>query len=369
MSRKFSFIVCLLVFGIFFAGGCGRSHRKIMENEIAYLSEMVRNQGHAFDVLIKKIDDVTWYERVGDIAYIDKVRLAGQPLSAFQQKKTGVPFIDEFMNNGLIFFSYVFIPLNLDENGKYPLIVFPHGGIHADMSLVNVHIIRELVSQGYIVVAPDYRGSTGYGRFIYEAIDYGGLENEDVLTSCRYMTENYRMVDTTRVGLMGWSHGGMITLMNLLQHPEAYACGYAGVPVSDVTYRLEYQDPSYTEYFTPDYHVGKSPAQDPEEYAKRSPVTYARLLERPLMITTCRNDDDVSWLEVQRMIDSLTFYKKDFRYKVYDSLPGAHLFERIDSREASEIRFNAYMFLNEYLKPPYPFTSHDQMRKAGYKYN
>lgn len=324
-------------------------------------------QRHDFDILSKKIEDVLWFEMVGDVAYIDKVRLAGPPRA--NRPATGNPFHDELLDNDLIFHSYVFIPRTTRQDGKYPLIVLVHGGIHGTFSNVFSHIVRELVAQGYIIVAPDYRGSVGYGRGFYRSIDYGGLENEDALAACRYMVENYSIVDSDRVGLLGWSHGGMITLMNACRYPEVYACGYAGVPVSDVAYRLEYQHPAYTDNFTASYHVGKTPQEAPEEYARRSPVSYARDLAIPLMITTTVNDDDVSCKEVQRMIDSLTFYGKDFEYKVYGRTAGAHLFERIDIKEATDIRFNAYKFLERYLAPPAPFASPAEMRKAGYRFN
>ena len=137
-----------------------------------------------------------------------------------------------------------------------------------------------------------------------------------------YMVESYDIVDPDRVGIIGWSHGGMITLMNLLRYPEKFACGYAGVPVSDVGYRLSYQSPDYSKNYTVEYHIGATPQENPEEYARRSPVTYAKQLVRPLRIVTCLNDDDVSVTEVQRMIDSLTFHSRAFEYKVFPKMPG-----------------------------------------------
>ena len=320
---------------------------------------------HAFDVLEKKLEDILWYERVGDIAIIDKVRLAGPPLAV--QTPTGTSFLDELLDNDLIFQAYIFFPRGTSQKGSYPLIVFPHGGVHAMVtSNSSFHVIRELVAQGYIVVAPDYRGSTGYGKDFYRTIDYGGLENEDVLVAARYMVENYSMIDPSRVGLLGWSHGGMISLMNALQHPDMYACAYAGVPVSDLAYRLSYQEPEYTLNFTASYHIGHTPAEAPEEYARRSPVTYARDLRIPLMITTAENDNDVGVNEVRRMIDSLTYYKKDFEYKVYGRMQGGHFLDRIDTKEATDARFLAYKFLETYLKPEKPFASPNDMRQAGY---
>lgn len=327
---------------------------------------VVNAQKHQFQAIDKQNEEILLYERLSDVCFIDKVRLAGPPKAV--QKETGCAFTDALKDNQFIFRAYMFFPNSIKQGKKYPLIVFPHGGIHGTFATSYVHVLRELMAQGYIVVAPDYRGSTGYGRGTYEAIDYGGLENEDVLAARDYMVENYSVVDSTRVGLLGWSHGGMISLMNILRFPESYACAYAGVPVSDVTFRLSYQSAEYMDEFTADFHVGATPQEKPEEYARRSPVSYASQLSRPLMITTCENDDDVSVKEVQRMIDALKAAGKDFDYKVYPKMAGAHLFERIDIKEASDIRFETYKFLAKYLKPAKPFKNIDQLRQAGYKY-
>ena len=160
-----------------------------------------------------------------------------------------------------------FVPRDIDPSGKYPLIVLPHGGVHGDFTTYYTHIVRELIAQGYIIVATEYRGSTGYGRTMYENIDYGGLENEDVWYGRNYMVENYDIVDGSRVGIMGWSHGGMITLMNL-EHPGDYQCGFAGVPVSDVITRLGYKRHAYGEFSIPHWQntrgrCGRIPPQVP----------------------------------------------------------------------------------------------------------
>lgn len=316
----------------------------------------------------KKIDNTYIRLAMQDVAYMDIVRLAGPP-KVHQRRRPDCPFKDTLRDNQLIFYSYVFFPNEIKQNRKYPLLVFPHGGIHGSFGTSYIHVLREMVAQGYIVVCPDYRGSVGYGKSFYQAIDYGGLENEDVLAARDYMVENYDVVDPERVGIIGWSHGGMITLMNILRYPEKYVCGYAGVPVSDVAYRLTYQDPSYKDDFAVSYHIGALPEENPQEYARRSPVTYAKDLKRPLMITTCLNDDDVSHTEVERMIDSLKFYGKDFEYEIYPKMPGAHVFERIDSKEATDIRFKTYQFLARYLNPPHKFKNVKDLRKAGFKYH
>jgi len=335
-------------------------------SKIEKITSDVEDIVYRFDKLEKKIEDSMWFDLVGDISCIDKVRLTGPPKK--NVKKTGHEFTDEFADNNLVFYSYIFIPRSVKQNRKYPLIVFPHGGIHGTFSVGYSHIIRELILQGYIVIAPDYRGSTGYGKSFHKAIDYGGRENEDVAASRDHMVRSYSIVDSLRVAMLGWSHGGMITLMNILKYPEKYTCGYAGVPVSDVTYRLEYQTKGYSDLFSAPYHIGKTPEEAPYEYEERSPVTYAKYLERPLMITTVKNDDDVSYKEVMRMADSLKSYNKTFDFKIYEALPGAHLFERIDTEESQEIRLTVYKFLSRYLKPSKPIKNIKDLKKAGYRY-
>jgi len=330
--------------------------------EIHALKKMVEDNNHTYDIIIKKVDDLMWHKILDDIAYVDKVRLTGPP--RWKPKKEN----DKFADNPLHFYCYVFVPKDVDESKKYPLIVLPHSGIHADFSTYYAHIVRELIAQGYVVVSAEFRGSTGYGKNVYENIDYGGLENEDVLASRDYMIENYAIVDENRVGIIGWSHGGMIALMHILRYPDKYNCAFAGVPVSDLDNRLASHGASYSAYFTPAYHVGESIEENPEEYKRRSPSTYAKDLRKPLLIHTNTNDDDVYVEEVLLMIDSLKAHNRTFDYKVFEAFPGGHSFDRIDSRSATEIRFSIHKYLEKYLSPPKPFKTHGDMRKAAYRY-
>jgi len=330
--------------------------------EIRALRKTVDDYRHTYDVIIKRVDDLMWHTMLGDIAYVDKVRLTGPP--RWKPKTEN----NRFAANPLQFYCYVFIPKDIDATQKYPLIVFPHSGIHADFSSINAHIVREFITQGYIVVSAEYRGSTGYGKSVYENIDYGGLENEDVLASRNYMVENYSIVDGSKVGIVGWSHGGMIAMMNILHYSDLYNCAFAGVPVSDLDNRLTSHGESYSAYFTPNYHIGESIKENPEEYKRRSPSTYAKNLTKPLLIHTNTNDDDVYVEEVLLMIDSLKAHNRIFEYKVFDAFPGGHSFDRIDNGGSTEIRFSIHKYLEQYLNPPKPFRTHEEMRKAAYRY-
>lgn len=330
-------------------------------SDIERLQRQIESLSARFDRLEKLTDDVLWYHKVGDVALIDKVYITGPPRS----KKPNPTAMG--VDNPVKFWTYVFIPNNIDRNKKYPLLVFPHGGVHGDFNTYYAHIVRELVSQGYIVAAAEYRGSTGYGRGFMEQIDYGGLENDDVFASRNYMVENYDFVDKDRVGILGWSHGGMITLMNIFEHPEAYKVAYAGVPVSDLVARMGYSTDEYRKLFSAPYHIGKSARDNVEEYRKRSPVNYAEKLKTPLLIHTTTNDDDVNVLEVEHLIRALKAAGKKFDYEIFKDAPGGHSLDRIDIKSAREIRLKVYKFLAEYLKPQKPFRSLDELVKAGYR--
>ncbi len=324
------------------------------------LKTKFENLDHRLDMIAKSIDDIMWYNKVGDVAFIDKIYMTGPPL-AKEDNPTGIG-----AGNPVKFWSYVFIPKGLDPGRKYPLIVFPHGGVHSDFTTYYTHIIRELMAQQYIVIAAEYRGSTGYGKEHYKKIDYGGLEIEDVDASRSYMIENCEMVDKDKIGIIGWSHGGLIALMNIFDHPDHYSVAYAGVPVSDLIARMGYQTQEYRDLYSADYHIGKTVNEDVEEYKRRSPVWNAQKLSTPLLIHTNTNDEDVNVLEVEHLIQALKAEGKQFEYKIYEEIPGGHSFNRMDTKVAREIRLEIYRFLGKYLNPPKPFKNLKELEKAAY---
>jgi dipeptidyl aminopeptidase/acylaminoacyl peptidase len=314
------------------------------------------------DVLEKNIDDILWFQRVGVVAFFDKVFMTGPPKWK-ELNPTG-----QGAGNPVKFWSYIFIPKNLDYTKKYPLIVFPHGGVHSNFSTYYTHIVKELIAQQYIVIAAEYRGSTGYGKEHYEKIDYGGLEIEDVDSSRKFMIDNYDFVDPNRVGLVGWSHGGLITLMSIFNHPENYKVAFAGVPVSDLVARMGYKDQSYRDLYEAEYHIGQSADENVKEYRRRSPVwNVDKFQNTPLLIHTNTNDEDVNVLEVEALINALKAANKKFEYEIFKDLPGGHSFDRQDTKIALSIRLKIYKFIAKYLDPPKTFKSIEEIRQAAYK--
>jgi dipeptidyl aminopeptidase/acylaminoacyl peptidase len=350
--------LCMSVLAVLLFGSSSAQEKPV---DAKLIDSKFEALNHRVDQLEKSVDDVLWYNKVGDVANIDKVFIAGLP-PAKVKNPTAMG-----AKNPVKFWCYVFIPQKLDRSKKFPLIVLPHGGVHADFTTYHTHIIREMMAQGYVVVAPEYRGSTGYGKVFYEQIDYGGLEVEDNNAARNYMVDNYDFVDGSRVGAVGWSHGGMITLLDIFEHPNDYQVAFAGVPVSDLVQRLGYYTEDYRQLFSAPYHIGKTVNEDVQEYRRRSPVNYVQKLQTPLLVHTNTIDDDVNVLEVEHLIEALKAAGKKFEYEIFKDIPGGHSFDRIDTKKAKEIRLKIYKFLAGYLKPPHPFTSVDDLVKAGYK--
>jgi dipeptidyl aminopeptidase/acylaminoacyl peptidase len=298
--------------------------------------------------LARKIDEQALVQALADLARIDKVRYTGPPPRVVRNP-TGPG-----AKNPVVVPALTFLPKNYAAGQKLPLIVFAHGGVHGNVGANYVNVLRELLRQGYAVVAPDYRGSAGYGREFWELIDYGGLEVEDVFAARQFMLDAHDNLDPERVGVMGWSHGGLITLMNLFAHPKEFKAGYAGVPVSDLVARMGYAEPAYRDLFSAPYHIGKTAREDVEEYRRRSPAWNAEKLQTPVLIHTTTNDEDVNVLEVEHLIQALKAAGKTFEHKVYKDAPGGHQFNRLDTKFARESRAEAYRFLAKYLTPPGP---------------
>jgi dipeptidyl aminopeptidase/acylaminoacyl peptidase len=336
-------------------------NRTSLEERLARMERNFESLRHRLDVLQKVIDDVLWYHKVGDVAWIDKVRIVGPP--RWKVANPNAPGA----KNPVKFYAYVFIPKWIDRSKKYPLLVFPHGGVHSNFSTYYTHIIRELMAQGYVVIAPEYRGSTGYGESMYKMIDYGGLEVEDAYASRNFMLENYDFVDKNRVGIIGWSHGGLITLMNIFNHPKDYKVAFAGVPVSNLVMRMGYMTEGYRRLYSAPYHIGQTAHENLEEYKRRSPVWNVEKLQTPLLIHTNTNDEDVNYIEVEHLIQALKAAGKKFEYEVFKDAPGGHSFDRLDIMLAKKIRVKIYKFLARYLNPPRPIRSVKELMKAGYR--
>ena len=212
--------------------------------------------------------------------------------------------------DGMTIPAYVFQPLNKRGAKGHAALVWVHGGVHSDWGTSYFPFVKEAVERGYVVIAPDYRGSTGYGAEHYNAIDYGGMEVDDVRSAMDYL-KTMPHVDTDRVGVMGWSHGGYITALLLFRPNNPFKAGAAIVPVTNLFFRLSYKGPSYQRSFSTQRGLQGLPFEKREEYIRRSPLYGVDSLKVPLLVHVATNDEDVNYVEDQQLVDALRSRKPD----------------------------------------------------------
>ncbi|MCH8286490.1 S9 family peptidase [candidate division KSB1 bacterium] len=248
---------------------------------------------------------------------------------------------------------YIFQPLEKRGRNGHAALVWVHGGVHGNLNIEYYRFIPEAVARGYVVVVPEYRGSTGYGKEHHNAIDYGGYEVDDVLTAVDYIKKNLPIVDPERIGIWGQSHGGYITLFNLFREDNPFKCGIAMVPVTNLIFRLSYKGPRYQRNFATQKRIGGLPFEKKEIYKERSPFYHVDKLNVPLLVHAATNDTDVIFEELEPLILALQVKKPGLaETKVYQDPPNGHFFAtRGDSRELRDSWMRQWRFLEWNLQP------------------
>jgi dipeptidyl aminopeptidase/acylaminoacyl peptidase len=276
--------------------------------------------------------------------------------------------------DGLAIPAYLFAPL---DNGakKDAALVWVHGGVHGNWDTSLYPFVVEAVKRGYVVLAPDYRGSTGYGDEWMKRIDYGGKEVDDVRSAADYL-RTLPYVDAKRLGIMGWSHGGFIAAHVLFRPGNPFAAGAAIVPVTNLVFRLSDHGPSYARDYAAELGLQGLPFENDcgpkhdtpciDLYVERSPVFHVQNLEVPMLVHVATNDCDVFFREDQQMVYTLMALKpKLAETKIYVNPPPGpngcgHTFsqrtnkrtlEREDTPEQIDSWNRTWAFFARNLKP------------------
>ncbi|MGJ8664523.1 MAG: prolyl oligopeptidase family serine peptidase, partial [Marinicella sp.] len=195
------------------------------------------------------------------------------------------------------------MPADYDPKIKYPLIV---GSVYSD-SVRNQYggrtshptwgLDQYLVSQGYIILNVNVRGSWGQGRIHNQGLrhSYGVIDIEDLHSGVQYLI-NEGYVDADRVGIWGSSYGGLMTMMSLFKKPGVYAAGIAGAPATNVAHAYPGQM----------WVMGEPTGSDqPERYQQQSPLYHTNGLEDPLMIIHGSKDPVVLYSDTIAVVEKL----------------------------------------------------------------
>lgn len=248
--------------------------------------------------------------------------------------------------------GYVFKPKTMAPGRRYPALVFVHGGFHERFSWEWFKLVRTAVDKGYVVVFPEYRGSRGYGPDYYEN-DYGVTDTADTLASADYI-KGKDFVDPNRIGIVGVSRGGMITLLAIQRQPKLFRAAVDIVGLTDFLAYMAYK---------PDYRrleiaqdnkgfEGKLPDKNLPAYLAVSPINHVDKIETPLLILNSTGDKIAPFLlHGGRLIDVMKARGKTFEYHVYDNAPGGHSFMNPDTWQAEDGLKRTFAFLDKYMTP------------------
>lgn len=161
-----------------------------------------------------------------------------------------------------------------------------------------------LANRGLVVLAPNVRGSTGYGREFQEANrrDWGGADLADVIAGADWLA-SMGTADRTRVGITGASYGGFLTMLALATHPERFAAGVSNVGIVSFATLFDSTRGDLREYLIREFG---DPTADARLYRDRSPITHAGSIRAPLLVLQGANDPRVPRAEALQIVEALT---------------------------------------------------------------
>lgn len=236
---------------------------------------------------------------------------------------------------------------SIDRTKKHPAIVWIHGsgsdqnylGWHPGLYRMYYSMHQYLAQQGYVILTPDYRGSSGYDRewATGNYLDLGGKDLLDVASGADYL-KTLPYVDPERIGVWGLSYGGFMTLQAVTVTPTLFR---AAIDVAGVT-DWGPRPGGWT------YARMGTPAAHPDEYFRAAPVKHMDKLERPLLVLHGTNDTNVAFHDTLSLVDTLTKLGKPFELAIYPGEP--HFFRREHVLKDAWRRAEA--FFDRHLKVP-----------------
>jgi dipeptidyl aminopeptidase/acylaminoacyl peptidase len=211
--------------------------------------------------------------------------------------------------------AFLYLPWNIDANGAHPAVVWVHGGPASQSVNGFNRVVQYLVNRGYVVLAPNYRGSTGYGKAFLDAnrFDMGGGDLADVVAGARLLAST-GFVDPARIAVMGGSYGGYLTLTALTKTPDVWAAGVAMFPFVNWFTELEHEDPLLRQY---DIQTMGDPKENEALYRDRSPIFFVDRIRSPLMLVAGKNDPRCPAEESEQVSRALTERGAPCEYLLY----------------------------------------------------
>lgn len=204
-------------------------------------------------------------------------------------------------------------PTNFDPSKKYPVYINIYGGPGSNMvenswGGVNFAYHQLLAKNGYIVVSVDPRGTMYRGEKFKKStyLELGKLETEDFIAVGKEL-QSYKIVDASRIGIMGWSYGGFMTSLAMTKGADIFKMGIAVAPVTN----WRYYDNIYTERFM------RTPMENEEGYDDNSPINHVSKLKGKYLLIHGSGDDNVHYQNTMEMVNALVAADKQFDLFIY----------------------------------------------------
>ena len=249
--------------------------------------------------------------------------------------------------DGMVIPSIYYKPHEASANHKVPAVVYVHGGPGGQTTRGYNAQIQYLVNHGYAVLGINNRGSTGYGKTFFAADDrkhgreplWDCVEAKTFLASLGY-------IDPERIGIMGGSYGGYMTLAALAFRPEAFKVGVDIFGVSNWLRTLESIPPYWESFRKSLYEEIGDPVKDKDMLIAASPLFHAKEIRRPLFVVQGANDPRVIKPESDEIVEAVKKNGVPVEYVVFPD-EGHGFSKKKNQMEANQ---KILEFLDRYLK-------------------
>lgn len=218
--------------------------------------------------------------------------------------------------------SYVLFPPGYAAGERAPMVVLPHGGPQSRDYAYYDFFAQFIATRGYIVIKPNFRGSTGYGKEFEEAgyKQWGGIMQDDLEDAVNFMVRK-GYADPKKVCIVGASYGGYAALMGIIKTPDIYQCAVSINGVTDLIGQVKYDKKVIDKSgFHADWVIERifrsigDPEKDNAMMKKNSPYLHVKEITKPVLIVAGTEDEVVPYSQSKKMISALKKENKKYTF-------------------------------------------------------
>ncbi len=250
--------------------------------------------------------------------------------------------------DGLEIPAIYYKPQQASASKKVPAIVFVHGGPGGQAGVYYFSLIQYLVNHGYAVLDVNNRGSSGYGKTFYKMDDrdHGNKDLKDVVWGKKYLA-SLPYIDSSKIGILGGSYGGYMTVAALCFHPDEFKAGVDLFGVVNWPRTLK-EIPPYWESFRKALYqeLGDPNTADSVRLQQFSPLLHAANIKKPLMVLQGANDPRVQKKESDEVVETVKKNGVPVEYVVFPDEGHGFIKKENEIKGYGQI----LQFLDKYLK-------------------